>query len=310
MNHIPGGDNTDQIRNDSKIIPQSGFLDPQTARNDISASRVVVLPAPFERTTSYIKGTAKAPEAIINASHQVEYYDPVRDLDNIARSIHTTVPLKDQPDLSSDGYLSRLKKKVSRYLEMEKLVVVLGGEHTISLACWQAHQERFPKLGLLQLDAHADLRDIYEGSRYSHASVMRRILETEPYSITAVGIRSLCQEDDEIYRQGKVVLFKARELAHGDSWIERVVDSVPENVYLTIDVDVFDPAVLPAVGTPEPGGLFWWQMIELLECLTARRRVIGFDLVELCPKDNMVHADYCCAKLVYLLICMILGRKI
>ena len=133
MSHIPGGDNTDQIRNDSKTIPQSGFLDPQTARNDISASRVVVLPAPFERTTSYIKGTAKAPEAIINASHQVEYYDPVRDLDNIARFIHTTVPLKAPPDLSSDGYLSSLKKKVSRYLEMDKLVVVLGGEHTISL---------------------------------------------------------------------------------------------------------------------------------------------------------------------------------
>jgi len=309
MNHTPGGVNPDQITDDSKISPKNGFLDPRTTKTDISVSRVVVLPAPFERTTSFLKGTSKAPEAILSASHQVELYDPVSKSETIAQVIHTASPLDNFSELPTTGYLDCLRKETLRYLKMNKLVVVIGGEHTISLASWQAYQQRFPKLGLLQLDAHADLRNSYEGNRYSHASVMRRILETKPYLVTAVGIRSFCQEEAEIYEKGSVTLFEGRELVNGNSWIDRVIDTLPEHVYITIDVDVFDPSVVPAVGTPEPGGLLWWQMIEFLERLTASRRVVGFDLVELCPSDILAYADFSCAKLIYLLICMILYRS-
>ena len=285
------------------------FLEPKEGPTSLEASRIVILPAPYERSTSYGRGTANGPGAIIQASHQVEEYDQRLKKESSRAGIHTALPVKDDPSLEPEGYLKLLQKEASRYLDLGKYVVALGGEHTISLALWRAHQERFPNLGILQLDAHADLRESYQGTPYSHASVMRRIIECRPRAAVAVGIRSLVAEEAAIYEKGDVILVNAETVVRDQYWIAKALAPLPENVYLTIDADSFDPSVVPAVGTPEPGGLNWYQMIELLDRLTKARRVVGFDLVELSPDKNLFYADYACAKLVYLLIGMVLERN-
>ncbi|HUU28336.1 MAG TPA: agmatinase [archaeon] len=279
---------------------------PESGPTDLSSSKAVILPAPFERSTSYAQGTKEGPRAIIAASCQVEEYDLRLGKETTRAGIHTARAVEDDPALSPEDYLDLLQGEVGRYLDQGKLVVTLGGEHTISIAPWRAHQKCFPSLGILQLDAHADLRESYEGNPYSHASVMRRILESGPYAAVAVGIRSLCPEEAKLYAKGEVALVDAETIAQSPSWIDRALDPLPENVYLTIDADVFDPSVVPAVGTPEPGGLTWRQMLDLLDCLTRNRRVVGFDLVELSPVKGLFFPDFTCARLVYHLLGMIL----
>lgn len=289
-------------------MSELNFLNPTAGPVDLESSAAVVLPAPFERSTSYGRGASLGPAAIIEASAQVEEYDPVLGGETTRLGIHTAPALEDDPSRSAGSYLERLEKAVEAYLERGKLVAVLGGEHTISLAPWRAHRRRHPAAGILQLDAHADLRDSYEDDRYSHASVMRRILETDPAAAVAVGIRSLCREEAELYRSGRVTLVDYREVASSPNWIERTVSALPEEVYLTIDVDAFDPSVVPSTGTPEPGGLGWHQMLALLDVLSRRRTIIGFDLVELAPVRGVTYPDFTCAKLVYHLIGLALER--
>ncbi|MCE5269809.1 agmatinase [bacterium] len=284
------------------------FLNPTAGPTGLDACRAVILPAPFERSTSYGHGAALGPAAIIEASQQVEEYDPLLGIETTAFGIHTAAAVDDDPALPAEKYLERLEQAVESYLERGKLVATLGGEHSLSLAPWRAHQRRHPGAGILQLDAHADLRDSYEGDPYSHASVMRRILETGPAAAVAVGIRSLCREEAELYAAGRVLLLDARTVAMSADWIERAVAALPGEVYLTIDVDALDPAVAPSTGTPEPGGLSWYQMLALLDAVTARKRVIGFDLVELAPNTGVQYPDFTCAKLVYHLIGLVLTR--
>ncbi len=285
------------------------FLDPTAGPAGLEVGRAVILPAPFERSTSYGHGTALGPGAIIEASQQVEEYDPLLKLETTALGIHTADAVEDDRSRPAGDYLARLEAAVESFLALGKLTAVLGGEHSLSLAPWRAHQKRHPGAGILQLDAHADLRDSYEDDPYSHASVMRRILETDPAAAVAVGIRSLCAEEAEIYARGEVLLIDARTVATTGDWIERAVAALPEEVYITIDVDALDPSVVPSTGTPEPGGLGWYQMLALLDAVTARRRVIGFDLVELAPISNMTYPDFTCAKLVYHLIGLALTRS-
>ena len=284
------------------------FLNPTAGPVDLQSSAAIILPAPFERSTSYGQGAANGPAAIIAASTQVEEYDPLLGGETTRFGIHTAPAVEDDPARPALEYLERLERAVGEYLEREKLVAVLGGEHTISVAPWRAHQRKHPFAGILQLDAHADLRDSYEDDRYSHASVMRRVLETSPAATVAVGIRSLCPEEAQLYRSGRVTLVDAREVASSSKWIEKAISTLPEEVYLTIDVDAFDPAVVPSTGTPEPGGLSWFQMLDLLDNLTRRRRVIGFDLVELAPVEGLSYPDFTCAKLVYHLLGLVLER--
>ncbi len=287
----------------------TNFLAPESGPTDLESSRVVVLPAPFERSTSYGGGTRLGPQAIITASTQVEEYDQRLDGMTVAHGIHTAPPVEDDPALPAEEYLQRLQRTCAHYLEMGKLVVTLGGEHTLALATFRAHRERWPGLGVLQLDAHADLRDSYEGNPFSHASVMRRILEERPAAVSAVGIRSMCPEEAEFYRRREVHLVGNECAARDGSWVQRALAPLPEQVYLTIDVDVLDPSVMPATGTPEPGGLSWFQLLELLERLTRRHQVVGFDLVELSPVPGLHHAEFTCARLAYHLLGMILEHR-
>ena len=262
-------------------------------------ARLVILPAPFELSTSYIKGTKKGPEAIIKASAYVELYDEELKTEPYRLGIHTAKSLFPAKDAA--GWVRNISLAVKQILAENKFPVILGGEHTVSVGAIEAYQKSgFPNLSVLQFDAHADLRDSFEGSRLSHACAARRI--AEKYPLTQVGIRSLSAEEAE-FKKGStnVTTFEASPALRKDT-LEGMISSLTENVYITLDLDVFDPAFVPAVGTPEPGGLNWYEVLEVLRYLTTQKRVVGFDVVELCPLKGSIVSDFLSAKLIYKLI--------
>jgi agmatinase len=270
-------------------------------------SRVIVLPVPYEQTTSFGKGTASGPGSILEASGQVELYDEELDAEiyTLTGGIATLKPM------DSGGRdaiaVEAIRKQVHDLIGKNKTVVCLGGEHTISIGAAQAHSQIYPDLSVLQLDAHSDLREEYEDNRYSHACVMARIYEFNN-NIVQVGIRSQCREEADFIRQNKVDTFYAFDLRSGRygsdryAWHNAVIGSLGENVYLTIDCDFFDPGLMPAVGTPEPGGFGWHETVSFLRSLADRRRIVGFDITELSPIPGLIHPQFVIAKLIYKLI--------
>jgi agmatinase len=257
-------------------------------------ARVVVLPVPYDGTASYVSGSQAGPRAIITASRNLELYDDELSLDISTVGIHT-LPELDTQVSGPEEMVLRVRDTTDRLLQ-DKFVVMLGGDHILSVGPILAHAEQCKNLSVLQLDAHADLRDTYEGNPYSHACTMRRVVDHVPY--VGVGIRSLSTEEAEIAASRSISLFYARE-GLDDSTIRKVVNRLSENVYVTIDMDVFDPSQVPSVGTPEPGGLDWYSITDLLRTVSKQRQVVGFDLTELCPISGLVAPDFLAAKLVY-----------
>jgi agmatinase len=270
-----------------------GGYEPARAFED---ARAVVLPIPFERTTSYVTGTRNGPREILLASGQVELWDEETGADPWSRGI-VTLPEMELPYNDVRVALDEIRRVVSELIPHEKFLVVLGGEHSISVPVVEAYAAAVPGLSVLQIDAHADLRDAYQGSRYSHACAMRRILEHVP--CTQVGIRSLSREESQAIPGLRTRVFWDHTMRRDPDWIERVVEGLSEAVYITIDADGLDPAIMPAVGTPEPGGLSWPETTSLLKTVLARRRVVACDLVELNPLPGMVGPNFLCAKLIY-----------
>jgi len=273
----------------------SNFLGLEGERDSFEKSRAVILPVPYDATATYRSGSREGPRAIVEASRNLELYDDELALDTSRIGIHTAPGL----EVSASGpgeMVSRVMERVSGLLRDGKFVVTLGGDHILSAGSVFAHAERFPGLSVLQLDAHADLRDSYEGTPYSHACTMRRISEKVPY--VGVGIRSLSAEEAEYASRKRIQLHYAR---HGldERVMERIVGGLAERVYVTIDMDVFDPSQVPAVGTPEPGGMDWYSVNGLLSFVAARRDIVGFDVMELCPIPGMVASDFLAAKLIY-----------
>jgi agmatinase len=296
----------------------SGFLGLPERFQRADTSRVHVLPVPLERTVSYGAGTAAGPAAIIEASRQVELFDrllggePALDV-----GIHT------RPAPGMDGtiedVLARVRAAVAEIVAAGKLPVVLGGEHTVTLgpvtAIAAAASPGAPPLAVVQVDAHADLRGEYQGTPYSHACVMRRLVEETGCELTQVGIRSLCAEEDAFIRDhpGRVLTLFADEI-HEDAaagWLGALAARLAgKRVYLTIDVDGLDPSVVPATGTPEPGGLSWQQAMALLATVTAAAgEIVGIDCVELAPSPGLHAADFAVAKLLYRAISLSLRRS-
>ena len=259
-------------------------------------SRVVVLPVPFERTTSYVTGTRNGPREILLASGQVELWDEETQSEAYSRGIYT-LPELELPYNDVRVALDEVKRVVSNLLAHEKFLVVLGGEHSVSVPVVEALAERVPNLSVLQIDAHADMRDSYQGSRYSHACAMRRIVEFAPCA--QVAIRSLCKEESQAIPGLRTRVFWDHNMRQDPKWIDNVVASLTDNVYVTIDCDGLDPAIMPAVGTPEPGGLSWHETMALLKAVMTKRLVVGCDVVELCPLPGMVGPNFLCAKLIY-----------
>lgn len=278
----------------SEPVPDNfGGLQPE--RSGFDASRVAVLPIPYERTTTWCKGTAAGPAAIIKASQNMELFDDELWCDTSTIGIHTCPPV--QIHASEQAVHAEIERACAELMRKGKFVVGLGGEHSISVGLVRAHAEEHKDFCVLQLDAHADLRDSYEGSRYSHACVMARVLELCP--ITQVGIRSVSEDETAALHSKDVRTFFPDKIRAMPEWRERVVDTLDRNVYITIDVDAFDPAYMPGTGTPEPGGLNWWQVTGLLRLVAERRKIVGLDVNEVMPLPGSRITEFTAAKLIY-----------
>jgi len=257
-------------------------------------SRIVIVPVPYDLTSTWMKRADKGPEAIIRASAAVELYDIETDSQVHLHGISTDEPAV-QGDLLPEKMVEAVRGKVAGHLANNKFVVLVGGEHSVSIGAIQAHAGQFPGLSVLQLDAHADTRGEYEGSRYNHACVMARARELCP--IVQVGIRSMDVSEKPALDRSRV--FFAENIYRGTSWIDDVVEKLTDPVYITIDLDVFDPSIMPSTGTPEPGGLLWYDVLALMRAVCRRRKVVGFDVVEMCPVENQWASEFLAAKLIF-----------
>jgi agmatinase len=257
------------------------------------AARIVVLPVPYDETSTWMKGADRGPQAIIDASANMELFDIETGSEVFRRGIFTAAAVT--ATASPQAMVDAVRARVGGYLDQDKFVVVIGGEHSVSVGSIQAHAARQPGMAVLQLDAHADLREEYEGSRFNHACVMARVREICP--VVQVGIRSMDRSEQPNLTSGSI--FWAHDIAATPDWIEAVLARLPATCYVTIDLDVFDPAIMPSTGTPEPGGLFWYDVTRLLQALNRRSRVVGFDVVELCPSEANRAPDFLAAKLIY-----------
>jgi agmatinase len=261
-----------------------------------SRARAVILPVPYEETTSYLKGTALGPEAILKASYQIELFDEKLRRENFTIGIHTLPSLTISP--FPQDFLRQLETQVSMHVDNAKVPVLLGGEHTITLGGVKALKKRYPHIGVVHIDAHADLRDSYEDNPYSHACVMRRVWEHAP--VHQIGIRSLSLEEFQLIVSEKLNTVFSHQM-YPES-IEAFLEKLPEDIYLTVDMDGFDPAVVPGVGTPEPGGLTWPMADNLLDLISSRSNIRALDVVELRPIPGEVRSEVTAARLVYRLL--------
>ena len=274
-------------------MQQCNFLDLPPEASQFASALYTVLPVPYDGTSTWKKGADRGPDAILSASAQVELYDIDTSLEAWKRGIHTTAPLG--PFSSPRHCVSAVRQAVGGLLEEGKITVILGGEHTVSIGAAWAAADKYQDLTVLQLDAHADLRQSYEGSRFNHACVMARIGERAPF--IQAGIRSLSPEEAP-HITGERTFFARDIHRSGPDWMEQLLPLLTERVYITLDLDVFDPAYIPATGTPEPGGLDWYQVTDLLRRVATMSEIVGFDVVELCPTGH--HAsEFLAAKLTY-----------
>ncbi len=271
------------------------------------SSRFVIFEAPYEHTSSYRSGSRQGPGAIIRASHFVEMYDETLEQESVRLGGICTVEPLDFAGKVDRFAVALIEQQTEKLLKDGKFPIMLGAEHTVTLGAVQAFKKRFSKLSVLQIDAHSDLRESYEGNRYSHASVMARVVELG-VPLVQVGIRALCIEEAEFIRTGGTAhtLFahQLRDMPT-QKWVDQVISHLGEQVYITIDADGFDPSVIPAVGTAEPNGLTWNDSLALLTEVCARRQVVGFDVVEVAPDPNAIISEYTLAKLIYRLIGLI-----
>jgi agmatinase len=276
--------------------PSTRYFELPDPYADAETSAAAILPVPYDLTATWKKGSARAPEAILEASHHIELYDVVTDVEPCLWGIATLDPLVfDGPP---EELADLVDERVADLIQRGKLPVVLGGDHSISIGAIRAAARLVPTLSVLQLDAHTDTREEYAGSTFNHACTMNQARKWCP--IVQVGIRAVDGDEMSLLDQERV--FYAHQIHdEGDSsgWIDRVVELLSDSVYVTIDVDCFDPSVIPSTGTPEPGGLDWYQIDALLDRVASYRTVVGFDVVELLPTAGNWASDFVAAKLIY-----------
>ena len=260
-------------------------------------ARVVVWPISYEGTVSYGGGTGRGAEAIIDASRNMELYDEETDAEVYRLGIHTVEqsPPLEPPERMMKSLLERARELVST----GKFVCMIGGEHSVSGPVIEAHAERYENLSVLQIDAHADLRDEYDGTKHSHASIMARVVKDLKVPAVQVGIRSISAEEARVIDEIPTRIFWAKDIVGRTDWWEEAVAGLTENVYLTIDIDGLDPSLVAQTGTPEPGGLGWYETVGLIRTLARRRRVVGMDLNEYAYVEGQNASAFLCAKLIY-----------
>jgi len=275
---------------------KTNFGDLPKANSTLKTSQVVILPVPYDGTSTWGKGADIGPEAILEASANMELYDIETASEVYKKNIFTAKPVIEKG--APEKMVKKVELAASEFLKQNKFVVTLGGEHSVTAGVVSAYAKKFKNLSVLQLDAHLDLRPEYHGSKYNHACVMSRVRELCP--IVQVGIRSMDIIEKPFIDKTRV--FFAENIYNKTNWMEKAISKLTDQVYITIDLDVFDPSILPSTGTPEPGGLGWYQVLEFLKKVSKKKNVVGFDIVELCPNKNEKSSDFLAAKLVYKLL--------
>jgi agmatinase len=277
-----------------KEVINFGYLPEEYA--DPENAKIIIIPVAYDGTSTWVKGADKGPTAIIEASANMELYDIETDSEVYRKGIYTEDTIT--REITTTEMINAVNGTVQYYLEKNKFTVVIGGEHSVSIGSIKAHAKHYAELTVLQLDAHADLREEYNGSIYNHACVTARIKEFCP--IVQVGIRSMDSAEKESMDKNRT--FFAKDIYNNTDWIKKVISILSDNVYITIDLDVFDPSIMPSTGTPEPGGLLWYDVLALLKAVSNKNNVVGFDVVELCPDDRNKAPDFMAAKLIYKLL--------
>lgn len=261
-------------------------------------AEIVVLPVPYDGTSTWIKGADKGPDAILEASANMELYDIETDSEVYTKGIATLEPVTEAS--SPEAMSAEVESRVDAILKDKKFPVMLGGEHSVSIGAFKAFAKHYSNFSILQLDAHSDMRSEYEESTHNHACVMARGKEVA--TVAQVGIRSSCIEEKENIDPDRI--FYAHELKESETWMYDVSQQLNDNVYITIDLDVFDPSIMPSTGTPEPDGLGYREVLNFLKLINERHNIIGLDVVELCPNDTNKAPDFLAAKLIYQILSM------
>ena len=282
---------------DEDVAPGYGALPKPLAA--LETARIVMVPVPYDRTASYQRGTADGPAAIIEASRHMELWDDELGCDPSPVGIHTAPPVSGNDD-PPEVMARKVEEAVGRYLAMGKMPVVLGGEHSVSIGAIKAYEKRYPKLSVVQFDAHGDLRKSFEGSDHNHACIMRHFAGRIPS--LQLGIRSYSEEEAEFIAAKKLKVVTGKDFVRNPGKALEQVDHLTDEIYLTFDVDFFDPSIMPGTGTPEPGGPGWYETLEFIRALCRKKTLVGFDVNELRPLPHDASSDFLVAKLVYKVI--------
>lgn len=259
----------------------------------LDQSKIVLIPVPYDGTSTWQKGADKGPDAFLNASENMELYDIETDSEVYKQGVFLADAVIE--NLSPEAMVNAVHEATKKYIKKNKFVTLFGGEHSISIGTIRAFSEMFEDLTVLHIDAHADLRETYEGTSCNHACAVYEASQTT--NLIQVGIRSMDAIEKTVMDEDKT--YFAHEMADDDSWMDSAIDQMTDNVFITFDLDAFDPSIMPNTGTPEPGGLLWYETLEFLKEVFAEKNVVGFDIVELCPNENSKASDFLAAKLYY-----------
>ena len=290
----------DNLENNLIKPPNHIWFDVPKPYHQYENAKAVIIPSPFEGTVSWKTGTVNGPDAIHEASPNIELYDADLDSEPYLVGIHGLSPLN-MPQ-NAEKAVNIVYKAVSNELNNNKTPVTVGGEHSLTCGAVKACLEKHPDLTVIQLDAHADLRDEYENEKYSHACVMRRIADLGAGFVQA-GIRSMSKEEKDWLDQNNRKIISSKHILENKNWTKKAIEDLSDNVYLTLDVDVLDPAYMPSTGTPEPGGISYYHAVDLILAISkSGKNVVGMDMMELAPVRCLHHANFLAAKLLYLMI--------
>lgn len=260
---------------------------------NLNTAKIVLIPVPYDGTSTWQKGSDKGPEAFLHASENMEVYDIETNSEVYKEGVYLTKPILENS--SPENMVNKVHKVTKSYINKGKFVTVFGGEHSVSIGTIRAFNESFKNLSVLQIDAHADLRKEYEGSTCNHACALYEASQTT--NLVQVGIRSMDFAEKKVMNMSKV--FFAHKIMDNDNWMDKAISLLTTNVFITFDLDAFDPSILPSTGTPEPGGLLWYQTLKFLRKVFENKKVVGFDILELCPNEKEKSSDFLAAKLYY-----------
>lgn len=259
----------------------------------LDQSKIVLIPVPYDGTSTWQKGADKGPEAFLEASENMELYDIETDSEVYQQGVYLAEAVTE--NTSPEAMVEAVHQVTKKYIKKNKFVTVFGGEHSVSIGTIRAFNEMFEDLTVLHIDAHADLREIYEGSKCNHACAVYEASQTT--NLIQVGIRSMDAIEKTVMNEEQT--YFAHEMAEDDNWMDSAIDQMTDNVFITFDLDALDPSIMPSTGTPEPGGLLWYETLDFLKQVFEEKNVVGFDIVELCPNENEKSSDFLAAKLYY-----------